>query len=790
MEVVLTQRFRIGPGHPRTQSKTDRLGRLWACDARDACAICQDLDRLAYIIFTSGSTGRPKGVMICHESALNVARVWGEAVGLCSNDRFAQISSMSWDVHVVEIYGAMAARATSVVCPDIVKQSGPDMLLWLRQWQITGMSVTPSHLRSMLPGDASAASGSDVNLPQLRVVDVGGEALGADVVSTWAPGRRLFNSYGPTEISVVCTGIDVQLGDPITLGPALPSYQCYILDPNSLTMKGCGELGVLFVGGVGLARGYLDEEKKTNEKFVEVPQLGRLFNTGDLALKDFEGRIHYHGRVDFQVKVRGLRIELEALEQAIMELPTVKHCEARVLEGRLVLLASASIQEAELKAKAASLGRGYVLSQVKLVEDAVWKFSAGGKLLRNMVPWEGAVKDPWAVFDKVGASALELEIAACVAPHVAAEHWDRNSNFVELGIDSAGMGQLLGQIRSKTKKTKLEKVNLHALFEHPTVSALAAFLEPGRQDSEDSDENHENLDKGRYGSHTEQNLLGVFLLRMQSNSHGICCQLPCSCLSYLQLFHLATAYERLLRITKGPGKNSREGPVAICLDLVTERMAAMLAVLMDARAFCVLDERHDLARQLKAFKAQAVLANSKESVWTQLTQLQETTTQELQELCCIDVNRASLDSLALTSNTSARRREIHPDDPCFHCIFGSHQGVPTASAASHRVVLELLSCWPQLTHVQLKLPKGAASASLALLKVLLCGGDVVDVCKLEAESAESLTLICEEFAVQDGSALSFHPFNLWRVDNWLWFLLFSQFCHPKTQSPLWTAMTA
>ena len=113
--------------------------------------------------------------------------------------------------------------------------------------------------------------------------------------------------------------------------------------------------------------------------------------------------------------MRGLRIELEALEAAIMDLGTVKHCEARVLDGRLVLLASGSgsFLEAEPKAKAMSLGRGYVLSQVKLVEDSAWKFSSGGKLLRNVVPWSD--NDGWDALDsfhRVGARALELEIAA------------------------------------------------------------------------------------------------------------------------------------------------------------------------------------------------------------------------------------------------------------------------------------------------------------------------------------------------------------------------------------------
>ena len=113
-------------------------------------------------------------------------------------------------------------------------------------------------------------------LPHLRILDVGGEALGADVVETWAPGRQLFNSYGPSEISVVCTGGYVKTGDVITIGAQLPTYQCYILDPETMEVKAEGERGVLFVGGVGLARGYLEEEEKTKAKFVELPDIGRV----------------------------------------------------------------------------------------------------------------------------------------------------------------------------------------------------------------------------------------------------------------------------------------------------------------------------------------------------------------------------------------------------------------------------------------------------------------------------------------------------------------------------------
>ena len=279
----------------------------------------EDLDRLAYLIFTSGSTGKPQAVMIRHKSALNVVRIWGRYVGLGPHDRFAQVASMSWNVHIIEVYGAISARATSVTCPDMIKKSGPGMQLWLKNQQITGMSVVPSHLRTMSSAgtDVSATS---MGLPHLRILNVGGETLGADVVSTWAPGRRLFNSYGPSEISVVCAGAYVNPGDIITIGAELPTYTCYILDPKTVDIKPDGERGVLFVGGIGLARGYLEEEEKT--KFIELPSIGRVYNTGDLASRDELGRIHCHGRQE----MKSFEEELAALVTALTseEVPHVQ----------------------------------------------------------------------------------------------------------------------------------------------------------------------------------------------------------------------------------------------------------------------------------------------------------------------------------------------------------------------------------------------------------------------------------------------------------------------------------
>jgi len=205
------------------------------------------------------------------------------------------MASMAFDNHVVEIYGALDKQCASIVVPDITKRSGPDMLRWLAEKHVSGACVVPSLLRSM--SGAGAADVSRAVLPHLRLLDCGGEALGQDVVEVWAPGRQLFNIYGPTEVTVVCAGCEVRPGDAITIGWDLPTYRNRVLNPETLEPLAVGQRGVLFTFGVGLARGYLDDEAKTSAKFVEVPGLGRAYNTGDLASIDEEGRITMAGRI-------------------------------------------------------------------------------------------------------------------------------------------------------------------------------------------------------------------------------------------------------------------------------------------------------------------------------------------------------------------------------------------------------------------------------------------------------------------------------------------------------------
>mmetsp|Transcript_34692 Transcript_34692/g.112840 ORF Transcript_34692/g.112840 Transcript_34692/m.112840 type:complete len:1949 (-) Transcript_34692:95-5941(-) len=617
-----------------------------------------DMDRLCYIIFTSGSTGKPKAVMIQHKSACNLVRVWSDVVGLQDTDRAAQMASMAFDNHVPEVYGTMYKLCTSVVVPDVMKRSGPDMLGWLADKHVNLMVTVPSHLRSMLgPG----VDVSTVALPHLRVLDIGGEALGRDVLDTWAPGRSLFNIYGPTEVTVVCAGCRVEPGDEITIGYDLPTYTNKVLNADTLEECPPGERGVLYTGGIGCARGYLDDEEKTNGKFVQVPRFGRMYCSGDVVSQDSIGRFVYHGRADWQVKVRGIRIELEALEEAVGNVTGVKHCESRVTdEGRkLVMIVSGpNPVEADVKQAASKLGKGYTLSEVKIVDQSAWKFNTSGKLVRNHVPLEdqssegadGKPKDSWSCFVQEGASELEIEIAKCVAQFVKAEkEWTTEAHFIEdLGLDSSGFGKLITLLR---RKPALKAVNLPTLFENPTVALLGAVVEGQKEDeSDESDGEDEDEALHQRASDAPEDLLHIFLSKcigwpLQSRAssaatnllaripipskmipaasdrrvHALCAEGAGGAKTYMQVFHLAMAMQTLLRRAERDAESEPEeglqGIVVIALPAELEQIAAMLAVLLQRRAFAVVDHTMNgerLKLRLEVAQATAIFAHASE----------------------------------------------------------------------------------------------------------------------------------------------------------------------------------
>ncbi|MGL4975145.1 MAG: amino acid adenylation domain-containing protein, partial [Bosea sp. (in: a-proteobacteria)] len=280
-------------------------------------------DHPAYLIYTSGSTGTPKGIVISHRNICHFLRSGNAVYGINGDDVVFQGASVAFDLSMEEIWcpylvGASLFVATPETMGDAEKL--PDIL---DQAGVTVLDTVPT-LLGILPRD----------VPKVRLILLGGEALPPAIVQKWSkPGRRIFNTYGPTEATVVATVSEVEVGKPVTIGRPIPNYTTYIVDDN-LKLLGPGEQGELLIGGPSVAEGYFQRPELTAEKFIANPFGGtadpRLYRSGDAVSLDADGNIAFHGRIDDQVKVRGFRVELGEIEAKLSE-------EAGVSQAAVVL---------------------------------------------------------------------------------------------------------------------------------------------------------------------------------------------------------------------------------------------------------------------------------------------------------------------------------------------------------------------------------------------------------------------------------------------------------------------
>ena len=270
------------------------------CEAQPWQPISQP-EQLAYMIYTSGSTGRPKGVLIEHRGAVNFVRAQGRLLEVTPDARILQFFSPAFDGSIAEIFSALAHGACLVIgTPD--DYLAPDALEELiTREQVTVSQFTPSMLRVLRPGGVES----------LETIVSAGEALDSQLVARWAPGRRLFNAYGPTEATIgACMArLDGPIGYRPTIGRPLENVQIYVLD-EQLQPVPIGVPGEICIGGIGVARGYLGRPELSAERFTDNPfAKGRIYRTGDLGRWLDDGNLEFLGRLDDQVKLRGYRVE-------------------------------------------------------------------------------------------------------------------------------------------------------------------------------------------------------------------------------------------------------------------------------------------------------------------------------------------------------------------------------------------------------------------------------------------------------------------------------------------------
>lgn len=432
---------------------------------------------LAYLIYTSGSTGQPKGVLVEHQGLSNVVAVQKELFAIAPHSRILQFASLSFDASLFEILMALTQGATLYLAPQNNLLPGQDLFQFLRDSAITHATLPPSVLAT-LPTEP---------LPALRILIAAGEACSRAVVQRWAEGRRFFNAYGPTEVTIWATvaelASDINPDRPVSIGRAIANTQTYILDAH-LQPVPIGQIGELYIAGVGLAKGYLNQPDINAEKFISNPfQTGsynRLYKTGDLARYQPDGTIEYIGRSDNQVKLHGFRIELGEIEAALQQHPFVQTAVVIMREDlasqRLVAYVvpdpPGKVTSGELQNFLRSRLPQYLIPRIWVVLESL-PLTPNGKIDRAALPAPQQSDGDRNQACISPRTSTEAKLAQLWAEVLHLEQINIDDNFFALGGDSF----LALQLMEKVERQFEQALPLSTLFLTPTVEQLAQKLD-------------------------------------------------------------------------------------------------------------------------------------------------------------------------------------------------------------------------------------------------------------------------------------------------------------------------
>ena len=437
-----------------------------------------DMNDLAYVIYTSGSTGQPKGVEITHKGLMNLITWHHAAFRVTSSDRATQMASPGFDAAVWEVWPYLTAGA-SLYFPGESVRSQPDLLRnWLVEKQITISFVPTPVAERML----------DLEWPTnaaLRFL-----LTGADTLYHYPPAGlpfQLVNNYGPTESTVVATSGTVASSASCELPPIgrpITNTQIYILD-SQMRQLPTGTAGDLYIGGVGLARGYRNRPDLTAERFVGNPYSeapgDRLYKTGDLARLLPDGQIAFIGRIDDQVKIRGFRVELSEITNTLSRHPAIREAVVIAREDKpgqkrlvayVVLRPGIVVTNAGLRQFLGHDLPDYMMPAAFVTMDSL-PLGPSGKVDRSELP---SLADGNILRDETFVSPrnpTEEQTAAIIAELLGLERVGVNDNFFLLGGNSLLATQVIARVRESFDI----EVTLLNVFDNPTVAGIATLVE-------------------------------------------------------------------------------------------------------------------------------------------------------------------------------------------------------------------------------------------------------------------------------------------------------------------------
>lgn len=458
------------------------LDRGWPDIARDGphdVEATASPENLAYVIFTSGSTGKPKGVQIEHRAVVNFLTSMQQTPGITAEDTLPAITTLTFDISALELFLPLTVGAKVVVVDREVAADGRQLAETLRESGATIMQATPASWRLLI--DAGWRDGRS-----LKAL-CGGEALPADLADQLLERcASVWNMYGPTETTIWSAVDRVQPGrGQVSIGRPIANTQIYVLDSRCRPVP-IGVPGDLYIGGAGLARGYLNRPELTAERFVSIAVNGgreqRLYKTGDLACFRPDGRLHFLGRQDFQVKVRGFRIELEEIEANLNEHPgiraavvTARQTGTRTDDKQLVAYVSPNGEPvpntSELRGFLRQRLPDYMVPAVFVSVD-VFPLNPAGKVDRRALPEPETSRPRLSTTYVAPRNDLETVLADIWASVLGIDEVGIHDNYFDLG--GASIQSL--EVAARAEKAGCE-ITPTLIFQHPTVAELATAVE-------------------------------------------------------------------------------------------------------------------------------------------------------------------------------------------------------------------------------------------------------------------------------------------------------------------------
>ena len=485
--VVLTH-ARLAEGLPKDSLKVVRLDADWPAIGRESSENPGDTltpDNTAYAIYTSGSTGNPKGVLGTHRGAINRFSWMWDAYPFEADEVSCQKTSLGFVDSIWEIFGPLLHGVKTVIVPDDVLKNPPALIECLAAQKVTRLVLVPSLLRAIL----ETCPDPQHRLPLLKYWICSGEALSLELAQKFAesmPGATLLNLYGSSEIAADSTFYRVERNDALAcvpIGRPIANTQIYILDRN-LQPVPVRVAGDLYVGGDGLARGYLDRADLTADKFIPDPfsrnPKARLYKTGDLARYLPDGNIEYLGRTDSQVKMRGFRIELGEIESALRECPDVKQAVVvaredetgtRQLVAYIVPSQALALKTKDFRNALKQRLPEYMVPSAFVSLDSL-PLLPNGKIDQRALPAIGQADRERESELLAPRNDLEIELVAIWKEVLGVQEISIRHDFFEMG----GHSLLIPVMLARIERTLGKKLSPAAIFQAPTIEQQAALL--------------------------------------------------------------------------------------------------------------------------------------------------------------------------------------------------------------------------------------------------------------------------------------------------------------------------